>query len=228
MNHRYPTKLPRVPAGNTRETTWFLDARKCLDERSIIAGPGILVDYTVGGTVLKLAPARTAAAEAARNLQRMYVDGVSNDYLECRKSDEAGQPIGALGQATIYVAKPKPLRVTTYHNQSEVRGGVLWLFQYADSNNRNLTPIGGTTYVSEALFPQYVVGDNEIYAMQPIGKTGLTVHFETGNIQLEWIDMNVSARVFVPAYTRVPICVVVNGVNTVQYMFVAGGPIQAV
>ncbi len=226
----HPTRIPMAPSGNAREVNWFRNLLQCVLERSIRVGPGLRASHEKGGTLIELSGRMERGAADASPVQRFYVDFVLPNFLICRRSDDDGNPIGdpplsAASPSAYLVAKPPELREDTYNGVTTTYLGNTFTFSYSEGQRQ---VSDGARYFTEEMTPPYASGDNEIYAAKPIGKTGYTYDDGDGFVkQLEWIDLNVSARVFKPRMTLVATCSIEGGVEVVRYMWVAGGPIQA-
>lgn len=215
----HPTQLPQEPSGTSKETNWFRNLVRAVRERSIEVGPGLRASYGVNRTLIELAGIQEILEQAeASELQRFLVTEDAADYMECVKVDDDGVPYGS----GVLVARPLHLRRTGFHGTTvNYRGGTFRL-EYADTTTRRCYD-ADNRYFDESIWPPYVQGDSEIYGMRPKGKPPV---FRLDGTQLEWLDINVSSRIFEPNVTKVQVCQMVNGVNVTRYMYVAGGPIQ--
>ena len=214
-----PTPLPREPSGNAKEVGWFKAVLKNLRERTVRVGPGLRASYRSDGTVIELVREKVTTETAEPGVvQRFYLDVVENEWLNCRKADEDGTPIGVAGQDFYRIAKPPGLRLPS---SLEMVDGDFTIV-YTGSNTREVQwnqdrdlkiierlkpPYGPPANVS----PDLGLMDTEIYATKPVGKTGLTITVavpgqETPQpVQLEWIEC-VAVRQWVPDYTTVKSC----------------------
>jgi hypothetical protein len=165
---------------------------------------------------------RALFADSSVAVERFVIISVQGDYLTCKKAAADGT---AGTGADVMVAKPKPLRSSTFATGAAI-GGVTFPASTAHVSTRTSMPLAsagggmstGATY-SEILTPDYVAGDNDIYASK--ATTGVSVD----GVAVDWGDENWSARKYLPIKTEVKVCVLVNGVQTARKIMVSGGPI---
>lgn len=191
-----------------------------VDSMKIARGKAYRVRHTAHGQLIDFTDSGADELDPG-TLQRFYLSETANDYLQCYKADEDGQPI--LGSGVFNVAKPMSLRISKYNGVTRTAFGGSWIFSYSDGNNRRLTVDGGSRYFDEVLWPPYEEGEHEIYAMKAIGKCEV----EVDGSNLEWVDVNVHGRAFRPKMTLVSTCSIENGLEVVKYFYVSGGPIQS-
>lgn len=188
-------------------------------EISPVGGRNIQQTRGVNGTLTIATP--TVKGEAGNPIQRFLVvaDGEGDDHISCRKQDAAGDPIGE----TIFIAKPRMLRVGVWN------GLTIGDWTYSGTKEERLATYSGAAVagglqpgdkIKEELFPRYTEGE-EIFATEADGETEA---FAGGN-QLTWIDLNVDARHYRAIRSLVQVCKRINGVDTVWYMVVDGGPV---
>lgn len=204
----HPTPLPREPGGDSKETSWFRKLLRCVRERGVKVGPGLRASYTTEHTLIELERERGSSKAEAGVVQRFYLDGAENEWLNCRKCAEDGTPIGDAGVDFYRIAKPPGLRLPASLQAVEDAGFTIY---YINSNRREIrSDSDADLLIVETLRVPYTQGDTEIYGTMPVGKTGLTINLTPGGeqqtpYQLEWIEC-VSVRQWAPAYRSIKSC----------------------
>lgn len=201
--------IPGNPTGVSPMHNWLRKLRAAVESSQVTSVIGGRVNRGPNGTQIIIDAFTGGGAGSA--VKRFVIISVQGDYLTCKEAAADGT---AGTGADVLVAKPKPLRSSEF--------GSAFPSASVHVTTRTSTPLpaasggfsAGATY-SETLIPDYVAGDNDIYAAQKA----------TGVTGCDWIDLNASARKYLPIKTEVKVCVLVNGVQTPRKIIVSGGPI---
>lgn len=162
----------------------------------------------VGGIALPKAGSGAA-------VKRVQIQSILPDTLSCLQlaatSDEGAAP-------AITVAKPYHLRDSLYSGQT-ISG---WTFTYTVSGRTRVASgiagIAEGATLDEIVWPFNYYAGEVIYVAESQNDTELI-----GGVRLDWIDLNVVARTWVPGYTEVLVCE--DGAT--RYILVQGGPTYA-
>ena len=119
---------------------------------------------------------------------RYIIKSTTDDYLVCRTWDGTTE-----GDTDVNVAKPWLLQKTPHDGIS--RGGFTPGNYTANSVYRTVTRDSDSSTELQIVIPVWRT-DDEIYADQPTGKTGITVSGE----ELEWMDTNRDSRKWAEYY----------------------------
>lgn len=217
-----PTSLAPEPGGQGKEVGWFRQIVKNLRERTVRVGPGLRVSYKSDGTLIELArmPSGGKGGDPT-GCKRCKITSItptgtnSANYLTTQEYNPDGYTVSA---TVLKVAIPYFLRASTYESLS--LGGFNYVKSFATGGQIRCSQTGNAGYVVKSFFPPYAVGQ-DIYAIQPIGKTDVTVD----DILLEWVDANVEGRRLDTAQIDLNYCVDVGGTIVRKKVTVEGGPV---
>lgn len=222
-----PTQLAPQPSGNTKEVTWFKQVMKNIRERTVTVGPGLRCSYTTEGTRIEVAAkAARGGAGDPTGCKRCKITAIlptgtnQAHYLTTKEYNVDGYTVS---NTTLLVAIPYYLRADTYPNSpSRLTLGGFSYTTVAGQIRCSNAPGSDTAYVVKSFFPPYGIGQ-DIYAIQPIGKTDVTVD---DNL-LEWIDANVEGRRLDTAQTQLSVCRLEGSpaVEVTRNVVVEGGPV---
>lgn len=186
--------IPKKPTRTGDEFEYHRGIRAAVIRRRFGSNNVDRYTQTNAGVLVVPPRRRSYGGGGAGESRRFKITGVSNlasNYLVCKEWD------GSTEGDTVNVALPAELRNGTVSGTNLTR-------------SVSLSGVSGT----EILTPAYELGD-EIWAIKPVGKTGVTV----SNSELEWIDANVDARRFRFPLRTVEICVA----GVAKRMLVYGG-----
>lgn len=217
----HPTKLAPEPSGTGKEVGWFKQIIRNLRERTIRGGPGIRVSYRTDCTLLELEKIQQASGGSGSLIKRCQITSVtptgsnSKNYLTTREYNSDGY---TLSTNVLLVAIPYFLRASTY--EAQTIGNFIYTTVGGQIRCRQ-SGAPASAYIVETFFPPYIVGQ-DVYAMQPVGKTDVTVDDEL----LLWMDVQIEGRRLKPQQTQLSVCVLEGGVPTPRTITVEGGPVS--
>jgi hypothetical protein len=120
--------------------------------------------------------------------QQFVITGVDGDYVTAHTLRD-----GHEGAQTIYIAKPYLLRRTPFDGLS--RSGITYTY----SSHVTRQADDGSSTEDQVVVPGYVAGD-VIYAVRPIGGTGVTrPDGSGGTYDVTWLDLNCDGRAWAKA-----------------------------
>jgi hypothetical protein len=206
----------------SRAASWLNKLLSFVKMTRLVEGVGYRLIQTTRGTALEIQPGKNGASEGS--VQRFKVVTVFSDHIACSRQLEDG----TVESDIVNVAKPLTLRAAHWTGQTfndwtySVQGDA------TDGRKRRATYAGVEItaglktgdYIYEVLRPSYD-GASEIFAAEPVGKTGL----EVGGVRVAWVDLNADARRYVAERDLVEVCKTVNGVVTQHRMVIDGGPV---
>ncbi len=218
------SKVPGNPTGNAHKLIdWCRGIRRSILERTPLAGPGIRLKQELEGIRIIAVEQPTTKSEPSSNVKRYEIVNRKGDYLECKiPGSDTPEDVSEL----IKVAKPYPLRVSSWNN------GVINSLRYeeeattsGDSRNGTYTEEEELGYTIEVIDPAYEL-DTEIYALSvPLGiQVRLqsddeddpdTADVDESKVMSDglvyWVDLNSAARRWVFGRVATRICQDVDG-----------------
>lgn len=172
----HPTPLPKEPGGRSKKVSWFRAVWRSIRERSIIAGTGIHIDYTLDGARVSLARQRRVSGgtggTGAIVKATVRADPMEND-------DKLKVTIDG---SSTEIALPYLLRKTPFDGNT--RNGVT--YEYLNNGLRDAELQADSYTERQTIVPLYV--QNDIVYCQDIGE-GVT-----GVTGADYIDLNLDGR----------------------------------
>jgi hypothetical protein len=226
---------PQTPiTGSSPLEYAFEDQRRRNLADQLVAGRGIRIQRMHNGTVIESTATGGGKTTESAEIKRFRVMSVEDDWLNCVEEQSDGDlPNPVPGDNLwIKVAKPPELRPSAFVGSTWYTG---YINAYSQVGSQRIVAVTETVVgetnprtvnVSEYLDPDYKAYDGTdpdsilegttIWAIKKLGSS-----LTTGDgTPIEWIDLNIAARHFRPAYHLIGYC----RDNVVSYIPLSGAP----
>jgi len=176
---------PREPQGAGSLVGWLRGLLRYAKSLQIQSGRGYKVKRGPYGTILQIE--RGGGGTPGTSAKRYSIQSIHDGYLTCRENNA-----GEIGETDVLVAMPYLLRVL---DGTRTIDGVDVDYEKVSSQKRTASIDSASYSETQVIVPRYLAED-DIYAIEPEGGTGVTVS-ETA---LVWLDINSDARAWAKEY----------------------------
>jgi hypothetical protein len=217
-------ELAKPTVGDSDLGQWLNRIRENIGERTPRAGDGIRIDYFPDHFKIHSTAKGGGGGFAG---EQMLVTTTKKNHLECRRVTVSDDGVRTATSEIIRVAKPDELRSIGWDSNDRSIAGLSTTiagYQYdytpdtAPWNQRTTTLVDGEEFdaeevvFSEQVSPDYIENHTVILAARVKPSPLFTVTEDEGTPEeatynIEWIDMNLAGRVWLPEYRKTRVCV---------------------